>query len=54
MDNRIAIPIALLLAALLLAGTMDHTDAGADRGHYCEMVGGGHWPDYRRIYEDEC
>lgn len=39
--------VALLILAFGIVGQMDYEDAIAEEHRYCEMVRGGHWPEYK-------
>lgn len=54
-ERIVSLSIALvLLALLLIVGSLDYQDAQAERRHYCDQVAAGVWPDYRRTYAAEC
>ena len=38
--------VLILMAALLIGGTMDYAEAQSEADFYCEMVLDGTWPDY--------
>jgi hypothetical protein len=44
----------LILLIVGGVGSMNFEDAVLYQNHYCKMVVEGYWPDYDRIYEDEC
>jgi len=46
--------LVLILLIMGWIGNMDFEDAVLQQNHYCNMVAEGYWPDYDRIYEDEC
>ena len=39
----------ILLAALLIGGTMDFQEAQYQDDFHCEMVREGSWPDYKNL-----
>lgn len=46
--------LILIMLIMGMDGNMDFEDAVLHQNHYCNMVAEGYWPDYDRIYEDEC
>ncbi len=59
MRNRTKFFIAGLAAGTLgvlfgLVGNADYADEKKETAHYCEMVRGGHWPDYRGWFDRYC
>lgn len=46
--------LVLILLVMGWIGNMDFEDAVSQQNHYCNMVSEGYWPDYDRIYKDEC
>ena len=56
MKKQITIPVGFLvvLAVFGFVGHMDYEDEKVAQAQYCEMVKGGHWPDYRGTYRREC
>lgn len=45
---------ALILLVMGLVGSMDFDDARHHQSRYCKMVAEGAWPDYDKVYKDEC
>ncbi|CAA2409890.1 hypothetical protein [Xanthomonas phage Suba] len=54
MKVRTAVGLVIILAAALLVGITNKQEVDSQRDQYCEMVGGGYWPDYHHSYKAEC
>lgn len=48
---RIAVAIVIILLTLVIVGGMDSRDSESEFTHYCNMVMGGYWPDYKGLAE---
>jgi len=46
--------VAFFMAIVGLVGSIDYADEVAEEMLYCEMVGAGHWPDYRSVGPEYC
>lgn len=46
--------LVLILLIMGWVGNMDFEDAIRHQNHYCRMVADGIWPDYDKIYKNEC
>lgn len=44
----------VIIAAILIASSMDAEDAAKEQSVYCEMVRDGHWPDYNNNASEVC
>lgn len=44
----------LIGAGVVLGMSMTYHDEVTDNIHFCKMVEEGSWPDYKKIYEEEC
>lgn len=55
MNNR-KIVLALVILACIFGymGHMQHEDEQKETAHYCDMVRGGHWPDFKGWYQRVC
>ena len=51
---RIELALIALLLLIVLSAGLDWRDAIEERAAYCQMVANGAWPDYRRIFAEEC
>lgn len=59
MRNRTKVLIAGMMMVTLgvlfgLAGRNDYDDAQKETAHYCDMVRGGFWPDFKGWYQRVC
>lgn len=43
-----------LFVLILIVGTVDREDEIAGEKQYCQKVGAGEWPDYKKKYKEFC
>lgn len=43
-----------LIGAFGVVGKSDYADAQKETAHYCEMVRGGFWPDFKDMFQRVC
>ena len=43
-----------LIVCFGIVSQMDADDADNEQTHYCEMVTGGYWPDFKDIFDEVC
>lgn len=43
-----------IVILLLIVGTVDRAEEIAGEKQYCQKVGAGEWPDYKKIYKTYC
>lgn len=51
---RDLLKVALCVAGLILAGSLDYQDQVEAEKAYCKNVSTGQWPDFKRIYSTTC
>ena len=54
MKARTVVSLVMILAAAILVGILNKQEVEQQQTEYCEMVGGGYWPDYHNSYKNEC